>query len=96
MTNYELSAAAEIDLDAIYTYTFDQFGLRQAELYLTGLAGAFRRLADMPEIRRTANDIRPSLLQYRYQSHMIFYTASEDGVVIRRVLHARMNFGTRL
>ena len=95
MVEYRLSPAAESDLDAIYNYTFEVFGPRQADRYLQDLDNAFQRLATMPELGREA-DWRPGLLRYRYQSHMVFYTVERDGLMIRRILHARMDFGSRL
>jgi plasmid stabilization system protein ParE len=50
----------------------------------------------MPEIGRKADDLRPNLFRYLYRSHMIFYTIGQDEIVIRRALHARMDFGSRL
>jgi toxin ParE1/3/4 len=96
MTDYRLSAAAESDIEAIYRYTFDTFGPVQADRYVDGLGQAFQRIADMPEIGRKADDLRSGLLRYLFQSHMIFYTNEHNEVVIRRILHARMDFGSRL
>jgi toxin ParE1/3/4 len=45
---------------------------------------------------RTADDLKPGFSRFRYQSHMIFYTIEPDQIVIQRVLHARMDFGSRL
>jgi toxin ParE1/3/4 len=96
MADYKLSVAAESDLDAIYNYTFETFGPRQADIYLESLGDAFRRLAGMPEVGRKADGLRPGLFRYLFQSHMIFYTNENDEIVTRRVLHARMDFGSRL
>jgi toxin ParE1/3/4 len=45
---------------------------------------------------RSAEDLRSNFFRFRYQSHMIFYTIEPDRIVIQRVLHARMDFGSRL
>jgi toxin ParE1/3/4 len=96
MADYRLSAAAQSDIEAIYLYTFDTFGPRQADKYLGGLDETLQRLAAIPQMGRKADDLRKGLFRYLYQSHMIFYTIEQDEIVIRRVLHARMDFGSRL
>jgi toxin ParE1/3/4 len=36
------------------------------------------------------------LFRFPYQSHIIFYTIEPTHIVIRRVLHDRMDFATRI
>jgi len=50
----------------------------------------------MPGMGRSAEDLAPGLFRFRHQSHMIFYTAAPDLIVVRRILHARMDFGSQL
>jgi len=56
----------------------------------------FGVLAETPGIGRSAEDLKLTFFRFRYQSHMIFYTVEPNGIVIQRVLHARMDFGSRL
>jgi toxin ParE1/3/4 len=96
MADYRLSVAAEEDILAIFHSSLSAFGPRQTETYMAGLGRAFQNLADMPGLGRTAEDLRPGLFRFRYQSHMIFYSSEPNYIVIRRVLHARMDFESRL
>jgi toxin ParE1/3/4 len=96
MADYELSRAAEQDIRALYRSSERMFGQRQTDMYMNGLGRAFANLADIPGIGRGAGDLRPGLFRFRYQSHMIFYTIEPERIVIQRVLHARMDFGSRL
>ena len=96
MAEYRLSAAAEADFEAIYLYTDETFGTRQAEAYTLGLKQTFERLADLPRMGRSADNFRPGLFRFRYQSHVIFYTIETHHIMIRRVLHGRMDFASRL
>jgi toxin ParE1/3/4 len=96
MAEYRLSGAAEADIEAIYIYTYQTFGAHQAESYALGLKQSFERLADMPRIGRSAEDLRPGLFRFRYQSHIIFYTIESDHILIQRVFHGRMDFASRL
>jgi toxin ParE1/3/4 len=45
---------------------------------------------------RSAENLKPTFFQFRYQSHMIFYTIEPDRIVIQRVLHGRMDLASRL
>lgn len=96
MADYRLSVAAEADIDAIYLYTDETFGSRQADQYVLGLKHAIERLAEIPRMGRSADDPRPGLFRFRYQSHVIFYTIEPGYIVIQRVLHGRMDFDSRL
>jgi toxin ParE1/3/4 len=96
MAEYRLSVAAEEDIRALYQSSETMFGLRQTELYMQGLDRTFRDLAETPGMGRSAEDLMPGHFRSRYQSHVIFYTIELDHIVIRRVLYARMDFGSRL
>lgn len=96
MADYRLSAAAEDDIQALFRSSQLMFGTRQTDIYMAGLGQAFRNLAEAPGMGRGADHLRPGLFRSRYQSHMIFYTVGPDWIVIQRVLHARMDFGSRL
>ena len=96
MADYQLSVAAEEDIQALYRSSQTMFGPRQTELYMEGLGRTFQNLARTPLIGRRADDLKPGFFRFRYQSHMVFYTIELDQIVIQRVLHARMDFGSRL
>ena len=96
MADYQLSTAAEADIEALYEFSRTLFGLRQTDIYMEGFGRAFHNLAQTPGIGRSAKDLKPEFFRSRYQSHMIFYTIGPGGIVIQRVLHARMDFGSRL
>ena len=96
MAEYRLSIAAEADIEALYHFSRMLFGERQTEIYMEGLGQALHNLAQTPGIGRSAEDLKPEFLRFRYQSHVIFYTIEPDQIAIQRVLHARMDFGSRL
>ena len=91
MAVYSLSKKAVSDLDGIYEYTILDFGLKQARAYLIELHECFQILADNPGVGRSAPQLAPELRRHKYQSHIIFYVPREKGVLIVRVLHARMD-----
>ncbi len=96
MAVYRLSPKAAADLDGIYEYTILNFGLEQAQDYLTGLHSHFHTLAEHPMYGRSASQLAPGLRRTAYQSHVVFYQPQSSGVLIVRVLHERMDIETRL
>jgi toxin ParE1/3/4 len=52
MAKYELSEAADRDLNDIYIYSYREFGEAKADAYLTSLEECFERLAEFPDIGR--------------------------------------------
>jgi toxin ParE1/3/4 len=67
-------------------------GALPAEKYVLGLHEAFRRLAEFPDIGRDARHIRPGYFRMEVASHTVFYRKTDEGILIIRVLHERMDF----
>lgn len=87
-----LRPCARADLDDIWTYTVARWGRAQAVDYLSGLDGAFRLLADFPEIARLRREFTPPVRIHRYREHVIIYLSGNDAIDILRVAHARANW----
>ncbi len=92
MPDYRLSKRADRDIFEIARYTVETWDETQAGRYLSGLHDAFQSLAGQPQLGIASDDIRPGYFRRRYRSHMIFYKRSEDGILVVRVLHARMDY----
>ena len=96
MAVYSLSAKAADDLDGIYEYTILNFGIEQAQAYLSGLQERFQILSEAPRLGRSAEKLAPKLRRYEYQSHVIFYVPEGKGVHIVRILHESMDVARHL
>jgi len=97
MANYRLTRKADNDLAALYEYGVLNFGLEKAQLYLLGLYESFDQLSDNPGVGRNANEFFPGLRRLIYRSHVIFYLAGEEGLIlIVRVLRKEMDFNRHL
>lgn len=96
MPRYTLTGKADSDIQNIAETSIAQWGLHRAEAYILTLHDALQRLADFPDIGRNAHHIRPGYLQSESGSHTIFYRTAEDGIIIVRILHERMNFKRHL
>jgi len=91
MAVYSLSSKAAVDLAGIYEYTILNFGLEEAQVYLSGMEERFATLAEQPMHGRNADELAPELRRSEYQSHIVFYVPKDNGVRIVRVLHRSMD-----
>ena len=84
---YELSQAADNDLDEIYDYTTKQFGVDQAIKYLSGFEVVFESLCSNPKLGRERIELKKGLRSISSESHTIFYRILKDRIRIVRILH---------
>lgn len=87
MAEFRFTELAKADLDDIAAFSLERWGLEQALSYLDGLEQVCAMLADNPNLGPSAAEIEPNLRRRAYQSHVIFYEADANGVLIIRVLH---------
>lgn len=93
-----LSPLAEADLAHIAAWTAEQFGARQAELYVDALTETMEELApNAPHARGRARpeigaDVRSLHMTRRGRRgrHLLLYLESEAMVTILRILHDSM------
>lgn len=85
-----------MDISEIYEYGIFKFGLNQAQSYLRGMEGKFGILASRPELRRKADYVSENLYRFKYQSHVIFFTLTENEAFVVRILGQYMDFSRHL
>jgi toxin ParE1/3/4 len=91
MAEYRLTPAAEDDLEAIWVYTLQQWGVEQGSRYIDFLMAAFAELAQSPKIAPACDHIRPGYRRWRVERHMIYFRVTNYGIAVIRVLHDRMD-----
>ena len=91
MAEYRLTPAAEGDLEAIWTYTLQQWGEEQADRYIDTLTAAFAELARSPKSAPACDEIRPGYRRRSIERHMIYFRTTTYGVAIVRIIHVRMD-----
>ena len=91
MAEYRLSLQAEADVLSIYEWTEQRFGPYQAEAYSAGLERSFGLLADFPRMGTAVEELLSRLRRFRFQSHYIFYTEEAGHVLIRTLIHVKIN-----
>ena len=97
MADYSLSVKGTIDISGLYEYGIEKFGFSQAQTYLLGLEKCLQDLAQNPKRGRRVKVFKKEyLMNYRYVSHVIFYTPTYAGIFVVRVLGKRMDFKRHL
>jgi toxin ParE1/3/4 len=96
--NYKISKLAEIDLENIWLYTFEEWSLEQADYYYDLIMNEIEYIAENPKTGKDFNEIRKGYFRSRVKSHFIFYKINlkEEKVEIIRILHQQMDIDLNL
>jgi len=89
----KFSPEARNDLADIRRYTFDKFGEKQVDAYLSKLAEGIQRVRVMPGIGCRHDEIPDDLLLVKIEQHYLVYQHVDDQIYIVRFLFARSNLG---
>ena len=95
---YKISKEAEIDLEKIWLYTFEEWSLEQADYYMDLILDEIEYLVINPKSGKDYNEIRKGYFRSRVKSHFIFYRINlkEERIEIIRILHERMDIENQL
>ena len=96
--NYKLSKQAEIDLENIWLYTFEEWSIEQADYYYDLIMDEIEYISTNPKSGKDYNEVRKGYFRSRVKSHFIFYKINmkEEKVEIIRILHQQMDIATNL
>lgn len=96
--NYKISKQAEIDLEHIWLYTFEEWSLQQADYYLDLIIDEIEYISENPKSGEDYNDFRKGYFRSRVKSHFIFYRINikEEIVEIIRILHQQMDIESHI
>jgi toxin ParE1/3/4 len=87
---------AHSDLKAIWRYSFQQWGERQADLYLKQLDDGIQSLREFPDLGEACDHIRTGYRKLQVNRHLVFYRRSDQRIEVVRVLHQAMDVGRHL
>ncbi|MFZ3013227.1 MAG: type II toxin-antitoxin system RelE/ParE family toxin [Nitrospira sp.] len=96
MFDIVLYPRAETDLADIWQFTFETWGVTQANTYLEQLDLGFRQLAKNPKLGKPCDEIRTGYRCLHLNRHMAYYRLHARQVIIVRVLHERMDIWQHL
>lgn len=85
MKEIKITPKAEADLEAIWNYSFRQFGLEKADAYIDRLASVFGVLACHDVGTRRA-DLGENIYSLPVEQHMIYFVPTHSVVTVIRVL----------
>ena len=88
MGRFTRTRRARLDLMEIWEYVAAD-DPEAADRLLDRIDATCARIASFPSLGRSRDDLRPGLRYVPLGHYLILYRASESGVVIVRVLHAR-------
>ncbi len=87
MPEFRLSPAADADLDRLYDFGIDRFGLDQADRYYDGLEQRFAALAQFPLHYPAVDYVRQGYRRSVYGAHSIYYRIlNGDCIEIMRII----------
>lgn len=83
-------------MEAIWTYSYQNWGARQAHRYLANLRDIFEELSSNPSFGKRRDELREGLRVYPAGKHLVFYLTTEKGIDVVRILHERMDIDRHL
>jgi toxin ParE1/3/4 len=84
---YALRQLAVADLEVIWVYTVEQWGVEQAERYLNGLFACFDDLARRPQVGRQRDDVKAGYRSFPQGRHVVFYVVVPAGIEVIGIVH---------
>jgi len=90
MKTIAFSPAAEDDIDGIWDYSADRWGLDQADSYVDVIRDACYALAKGTKHGRLA-EVLPNVQKYLCGSHVVYFLDYPDHLDVIRILHQRQD-----
>ena len=88
---YSLRQNAQEDLESIWLYSFQEWGVEQADSYIRTLLARFTWLAENPQLGQPRADVKPGYYAYPEGMHMVFYKTTRAGIDIIGIPHQNMD-----
>lgn len=88
---YSLRKQAEADLEAIWFYSYEEWGVEQADQYIRLLISRFSWLSENSKLGKHRADIKSGYYCFPEGMHLIFYKILGQGIDIIGVPHRSMD-----
>lgn len=88
---YRLRSLAQDDLESIWLYTYEEWGVSQADTYLEALIERFESLAGNALSGKPRDDVKKGYYCYPEGMHLIFYILKNNRVEIIGIPHQSMD-----
>ncbi len=90
------TANAKEDLINIWSYTYKNWGERQADHYHDNLEKACQLLAETPLMCRLREELSSPVRIHHHEHHLIIYIQVDEDIHLIRVLHESMDYERHL
>ena len=80
---------ARSELADILLYTEVEWGVDQRDRYTALIRKTVTNLAATPNLGRTRDELSPGLRSYPVGSHMLYYWATDDALIVAHIFHVR-------
>lgn len=90
MAEVRLSPAAQRDLEGIFEFSVQHWGVLQALRHAQAIADACATLAEQPGLGASCDGVRVGYRVCRVERHRIYFRATSYGIAVIRILHERM------
>jgi len=96
VTEFWLRPQARSDLDTIWDYTVQSWGVQQSRSYIAEIRDTCGKLAENPGLGKCRNELYKELRVFPSGKHLIFYLTIAEGIDVIRILHERMDTHNQL
>ncbi|MFT6335519.1 MAG: toxin ParE1/3/4 [Saprospiraceae bacterium] len=96
MLKYELSSRAQVDIENIWTYTFENWSRDQANKYFDFIQSEVILICRYPESQRALKLSTRSIGIRRAKSQLIIFNIKNNKVFVIRILHKSMDLEKHL
>ena len=93
---YALRELAVADLEAIWVYTVEQWGIEQAERYLKSLFACFEDLAENLHLGRQREEVKAGYRSFPQGRHVVFYLVVPAGIEVIGIVHQSADVDSHL
>ena len=83
--------AARFDLEEIWRYSAEQWGVAVADNYIDRLSLRMAWLVGQPGLWRARPELGDRVHSFTETRHVIYFCPEADGIAVLRVLHGRMD-----
>mgnify|MGYP002638412187 FL=1 len=90
-TKYRIRSLAESDLESIWLYTVEQWGVDQADTYLKSIIKRFDWVADNPLLGKQRDDVKKGYYCFPEGMHLVFYKIINKQIEIIGIPHQSMD-----
>lgn len=96
MTSFKLTPEADSDLDAIFEYGIDTFGVERAIAYIQTIENRFEQLSENPRLYAEVSEVRSGYRRSICGVHSIYYRITADDTVEIIAIIGRQDIEERL